>query len=29
MEMDSRQLNDIGITRVQAEREARKPFWQP
>src|SRR6266446_10445496 len=28
MEMDDRQLKDIGITREQAEREARKPFWK-
>jgi uncharacterized protein YjiS (DUF1127 family) len=25
LEMDDRELNDIGITREQAEREARKP----
>jgi uncharacterized protein YjiS (DUF1127 family) len=28
MEMDHRQLKDIGITREQAEREARKPIWK-
>ena len=28
MEMDDRQLKDIGITREQAEHEARKPFWK-
>jgi uncharacterized protein YjiS (DUF1127 family) len=25
---DSRLLNDIGITREQAMREAAKPFWR-
>ena len=28
MEMDDRQLKDIGITREQAEQEARKPSWK-
>ena len=28
LEMDARELNDIGITREQAEREARKPVWR-
>jgi uncharacterized protein YjiS (DUF1127 family) len=28
MEMDDRELNDIGITREQAEQEARKPIWK-
>jgi len=28
MEMDDRELKDIGITREQAEEEARKPFWK-
>jgi len=28
MEMDDRQLKDIGVTREQAEREARKPIWK-
>jgi uncharacterized protein YjiS (DUF1127 family) len=28
MEIDDRQLKDIGITREQAEREARKPIWK-
>jgi uncharacterized protein YjiS (DUF1127 family) len=28
MEMDDRQLKDIGITRVEAEQEARKPLWE-
>jgi uncharacterized protein YjiS (DUF1127 family) len=28
MEMDKRQLKDIGITRDQAEQEARKPIWR-
>ena len=26
--MDDRMLRDIGITRVEAERESRKPFWR-
>lgn len=29
LEMDYRQLKDIGITRDQAEQEARKPIWKP
>jgi uncharacterized protein YjiS (DUF1127 family) len=28
MEMDDRQLKDIGVTREQAEQEARKPIWK-
>ena len=28
MEMDDRQLKDIGITREQAAQEARKPIWK-
>jgi uncharacterized protein YjiS (DUF1127 family) len=28
LEMDDRQLKDIGITRIEAEQEARKPFWR-
>jgi uncharacterized protein YjiS (DUF1127 family) len=28
MEMDDRQLRDIGITRGQAEQEALKPVWK-
>jgi uncharacterized protein YjiS (DUF1127 family) len=28
-ELDTRQLKDIGITRVDATREAAKPFWLP
>ena len=28
MELDDRQLKDIGITREQAEQEARKPIWK-
>jgi uncharacterized protein YjiS (DUF1127 family) len=28
MEMDDRQLRDIGITRGQAEQEAGKPIWK-
>jgi uncharacterized protein YjiS (DUF1127 family) len=27
-EMDDRQLKDIGITRDEAEQEARKPIWK-
>jgi uncharacterized protein YjiS (DUF1127 family) len=27
-ELDARQLADLGITRAQADREARKPFWR-
>ena len=26
--MDTRLLRDIGIDQMQAEREARKPFWK-
>jgi uncharacterized protein YjiS (DUF1127 family) len=26
--LDDRLLRDIGLTRAEAEREARKPFWQ-
>lgn len=26
--MDDRLLSDIGITRIEAEREAEKPFWR-
>ena len=28
LEMDYRQLKDIGITREQAEQEGRKPLWR-
>jgi uncharacterized protein YjiS (DUF1127 family) len=28
LELDPRLLNDIGVTREEAEREARKPFWR-
>ena len=28
MSLDSRLLRDIGISRTDAEREYRKPFWQ-
>jgi uncharacterized protein YjiS (DUF1127 family) len=28
MEMDDRELKEIGITREQAEEEARKPIWK-
>lgn len=27
-ELDDRQLVDVGLTRAQAERSARKWFWQ-
>ena len=26
--LDDRLLDDIGLTREQADREARKPFWK-
>lgn len=28
-QLDERMLKDIGITRVEAAREAAKPFWLP
>ena len=28
-EFDDHMLRDIGITRLQAEAEATKPFWRP
>jgi uncharacterized protein YjiS (DUF1127 family) len=28
LELDSRQLSDIGVTRKQAEREAAKSCWE-
>jgi uncharacterized protein YjiS (DUF1127 family) len=28
MEMDYRQLKDIGITPEEAKQEARKPIWK-
>ena len=28
LELDDDRLADIGVTRQQAEQEARKPFWQ-
>ena len=27
-ELDDRLLRDIGLDRIAAAREARKPFWQ-
>jgi uncharacterized protein YjiS (DUF1127 family) len=27
-DLDDRMLNDIGITRSEARREAAKPFWR-
>lgn len=29
MKLDRRMLSDVGIGRVEAENEARKPFWRP
>ena len=29
LRLDDRMLKDIGITRVDALYEARKPFWRP
>ncbi|MGH6899263.1 MAG: DUF1127 domain-containing protein [Geminicoccaceae bacterium] len=29
MMLDEHVLRDIGITRLQAEAEAHKPFWRP
>ena len=28
LELDDRFLQDIGVTREEARREARKPFWK-
>ncbi len=28
LDLEDRLLDDIGITREEAEREARKPFWR-
>ena len=28
MELDGRLLKDIGVSRAEAEFEARKPFWR-
>jgi uncharacterized protein YjiS (DUF1127 family) len=28
LELDDRLLNDVGVSREQAERQARKWFWQ-
>jgi uncharacterized protein YjiS (DUF1127 family) len=28
LQLDERMLKDIGITRVDATREAMKPFWR-
>ena len=27
--LDDRMLSDLGVTRADVWREARKPFWQP
>ena len=29
MTLDDRMLKDIGLSRADAEREGRKPFWHP
>jgi uncharacterized protein YjiS (DUF1127 family) len=29
LRLDDRMLRDIGLTRVDVEREADKPFWRP
>ena len=29
MTLDGRMLEDIGLSRADAEREGRKPFWLP
>lgn len=29
MEMDTRLLRDVGLTRNDADQESRKPFWTP
>jgi uncharacterized protein YjiS (DUF1127 family) len=29
MTLTDRDLRDIGTTRMEAETEARKPFWEP
>ncbi len=29
LEMDDRMLRDVGLSRADAEREGRKPFWKP
>jgi uncharacterized protein YjiS (DUF1127 family) len=29
MTLDDRMLHDIGLSRTDAEKEARKPFWKP
>jgi len=29
LRLDERVLRDIGITRLEAEAEASKPFWRP
>jgi len=28
LDLEDRLLDDIGITREEAERQARKPFWR-
>ena len=27
--LTERDLHDLGLTRIDAQREARKPFWSP
>jgi len=26
--LDAKQLKDVGLTRIDAQREAQKPFWK-
>ena len=28
LQLDDRMLRDMGISRLEAERESRKPFWR-
>ena len=27
--LTDRELHDLGLTRIDAQQEARKPFWRP
>jgi len=29
MKLDDRMLRDIGIGSIEADNDARKPFWRP
>lgn len=29
LKLDDRMLKDIGLSRLDVEREAEKPFWRP